>query len=195
MKVDRESLAWGAGFFDGEGCFTLTKSRNGRVYPKACIAQVDRAVLDRFGRVTGLGEGRGPYPRRKFTERSIYQYTTDGHEGVQALLAMLWNHLGRVKRTQGRSVLLGFRAQPPDGRKWRAGRCRRGHDVSIPGNRQIGADGRVRCLPCRQHANRERLRMKYRLRHGIPLDAPILKGPRKGDAVRLPSRNRQSEGW
>lgn len=52
----REEMAWAAGFFDGEGCFSYSR----KVYtPTIAIAQVDRQVLDRFRAAVGIGKVYG----------------------------------------------------------------------------------------------------------------------------------------
>lgn len=58
-----ESLAWAAGFFEGEGCFTKDKryrKLNGKhsVYPKASISQKGlngKLLLEKFKAIIGFG--------------------------------------------------------------------------------------------------------------------------------------------
>jgi hypothetical protein len=94
MGLRREELAWAAGFFDGEGCVSLDKYA-----PRIHMPQIDRRVLERFqSAVMGLGSITGPYANRNWTPR--YRYTTGGLEATQAVIAMLWQWLGPVKREQ-----------------------------------------------------------------------------------------------
>jgi hypothetical protein len=80
--VDREELSWAAGFFDGEGCFSLV--RNFR-YPTVRIAQAEREPLERFqAAVGGIGKVYGPYaPRHKDTwsRKPQYSYQITGVRG------------------------------------------------------------------------------------------------------------------
>lgn len=104
LRIDREELAWAAGFFDGEGCFTSgAKKGSPRAgkYPIVRITQKDRGVLDRFRRAVCLGDVRGPYTSGKTAV--IYSYDAHGVEKTQAIGAMLWRFLSRVKRTQFRT--------------------------------------------------------------------------------------------
>lgn len=96
---NRLSLAWAAGFFDAEGCFSTTGSTG----VSASITQTDRELLDRFRRIVGLGKVYGPYETRasdRYNRKPHYFFKAHGRERVQALLAMLWIWLGTVKKNQ-----------------------------------------------------------------------------------------------
>jgi hypothetical protein len=118
---DREELAWAAGFFDGEGCFSYTeRARNG----VATIGQVDLAALERFQSAVGrLGKIYGPYDytryRGRVSKRAQWNFRAHRREHVLAIVAMLWFKLGPIKREQARAVL----------RHYRNG-CHRGHRKS-----------------------------------------------------------------
>lgn len=110
----RIGLAWAAGFFDAEGCFSSTA----RVGVSASITQTDRELLDRFRGVVGFGNVYGPYETKAsdgFRRKPHYFYKAHGRERVQALLAMLWIWLGTAKRQQALDRL-----------DWPT-TCRRGH--------------------------------------------------------------------
>ncbi len=95
----RENVAWAAGFFDAEGCFSTTA----RVGVGASITQTDRELLDRFRAIVGFGKVYGPYQTRaadRFPRKPHYFYKAYGRERVQALLAMMWTWLGSAKRQQ-----------------------------------------------------------------------------------------------
>src|SRR4051794_18112438 len=94
FKVDREELAWCAGFFDGEGHarYQNTATRGLRI----CVGQKDRVALDRFKRALSLGSVNGPYGKPGRYAAS-YQFSVNGFEQVQAVIAVLWRKLGTVK--------------------------------------------------------------------------------------------------
>ena len=98
--MDRELLAWAAGFFDGEGNAQLNK----KSYPRVQINQLDREVLDRFTEAVGVGKVYGPYQHNSH-KNSYFQYQVNGFERVQAVMAMLWPWLGSAKRSQFAAVL------------------------------------------------------------------------------------------
>ena len=100
-KLNRELLAWAAGFFDGEGC-TYLHTQNKQ--PRILIGQLDTEVLAHFDQATlRLGKLYGPYQ-----PKGVYHYNTYGFEKCQAIIAMLWPWLGSIKRIQARKVLKGW---------------------------------------------------------------------------------------
>jgi hypothetical protein len=108
--MNKEALAWAAGFFDGEGCFFFGtyRRKDGRIdqWTETRITQADREVLDRFASAVGLGKVYGPYARTKANHASQWQYVAYGFASTQAIVASLWTWLGSIKRDQARRVLL-----------------------------------------------------------------------------------------
>ena len=111
----RQELAWAAGFFEGDGCFSYSTSIRGVC---AAILQRDREVLDHFLAIVGVGKVYGPYERPEggLGGKPFFQYRAHGFEKTQAIVAMLWFKLGTAKRKQAIAVLAK-----------RMRRCRRGH--------------------------------------------------------------------
>jgi hypothetical protein len=108
--IDREQLAWAAGFLDGEGCFYITEQNKRKPpRPRFELGQVHTAVLERFKKVVGFGAPvNGPYTRKQkphIKAAPMWTYSVSGFEDVQALVALLWTWLGPVKRAQAKSVL------------------------------------------------------------------------------------------
>src|SRR2546428_4621553 len=99
--LDRAELAWAAGFFDGEGSTiarTLT-SRPGYHQLNVTVPQSGRdgppAVLLRFQRVMlGMGHISGP------SDVGIYMLRYAAREEARLVLALMWPHLGDVKKDQ-----------------------------------------------------------------------------------------------
>jgi len=115
-RVDREELAWAAGFFDGEGHMRAgfrarsdrSKTRRWR-YVCIDVSQNDRAPLDRFqAAVGGVGSIYGPYKYGK-AKNPMYHFSTQKFEDVQAIIAMLWFKLGSIKRSQARQALANYK--------------------------------------------------------------------------------------
>jgi hypothetical protein len=125
VLVDREELAWAAGFFDGEGCFSYSEAGQ---YVCISITQSERHPLDRFCEAVGTGKVHGPYrqhQRDRWSKKPQYVFRSNGHDAVQAIAAMLWFKLGPTKRLQASTVLK------------RARRCRRGHP-KVKGHKGCG---------------------------------------------------------
>ncbi|HEX9696833.1 MAG TPA: LAGLIDADG family homing endonuclease [Actinomycetota bacterium] len=155
----RESLAWAAGFFDGDGCFSAASARI------ATITQVDREVLERFQATVGFGTIYGPYENsgaRRETRQPFSFWRTNRFEHTQALAAMLWFKLGEAKKQQAIATLSGSelckrghvkrkRSGCPRcvaeawERKRALGQCRKGHDKGgLPSCPTCASDGNVR---------------------------------------------------
>lgn len=184
LRVDREELAWAAGFFDGEG---TTRAHGTQKWPGLSVPQSGTLtdppqVLLRFQRVFGgLGYVTGPEldaDRPHIKPR--WTYHAHGYEVVQAMIAMMWCWIGPIKRSQAASALLQFRALPVPLRRPGVTRgrplnvtCKRGHSYD---DAYVDRLGRRYCRPCRddhqQKAYRERKRrvVKSGATSGSPSD-------------------------
>jgi hypothetical protein len=117
----RIQLAWAAGFFDGEGCFSLSRATS---YPCVSITQRKPQVLLRFADAVGFGKLCGPYRHRtpSLSDKEYFLPRAHGYPKVEALAAMLWFRLGPAKREQAAGVLATWPRT-----------CRRGHPF-VPGH-------------------------------------------------------------
>src|SRR5215472_5877824 len=107
MFKSREELAWAAGFFEGEGSFTLNRSRlQPRPQPHLTISQVERAPLERFmAAIGGFGHIYGPYVHDLPGRRgAIHRYRMGRFEHVQATVCFLWPWLSAWRRKQAVSI-------------------------------------------------------------------------------------------
>lgn len=96
-QINREWLAWAAGFYDGEGC-TVVKNRGCGI--AIAISQKDSEVLHRFrNAVLNLGYVNGPHINT-WSPDGMYQYQVSNFEHCQAVIAMLWPFLSSIKRNQ-----------------------------------------------------------------------------------------------
>ena len=112
---DRESLAWAAGLFEGEGHLRLNKG-----YPVIAITSIDRELLDRFASVVGFGTVYGPYGPYRNRQNEFYRYGAHGFENVQALISMMWFKFGARLRDQSVRVLTEGRKPKRRGLTWNA---------------------------------------------------------------------------
>ena len=99
--------AWAAGFFDGEGCTTINKSRpKERALDKArpqlglrmSLAQVQIEPLIRFRDAVGVGAIRGPYLYS--TNRQPHWQWNVSNMDVIKVLDIIWPYLSVVKQRQ-----------------------------------------------------------------------------------------------
>jgi hypothetical protein len=101
-----EQIAWAAGFFDAEGCFSVCgDALNAR------ITHTDAQLLHQFQDALGFGKIYGPYRPHPttFGVRNQFVYTISGFERVQALMAMLWVYLSSSKRLKAMTLLNDYR--------------------------------------------------------------------------------------
>ena len=112
MNYNREELAWAAGLFDGEGSSFITFTRR-RPWNRKCLVrslsmkQNHISVLKRFYKaIGGLGSINGPY-KYKYHKHAVYEWATRKFEDVQAVIAMLWFKLDKIKRAQAKRMLRG----------------------------------------------------------------------------------------
>ena len=121
--MDREDLAWAAGFFDGEGCFSSPRTTR---FP--IITQSELDPLERFRRAVGTGKIYAPYrydQSDRWTGKPQYKYQATGLQAVQAIAEMLWFKLAAAKRDQAYTVLALART------------CRKGHP-KVRGHKACG---------------------------------------------------------
>ena len=104
----REQLAWAAGLFEGEGCFTgQFEERRVCYYPKVYLVMTDADVVERFQRVMGFGnlrwrDGQKGHKRQR-------EWNASGFERAQYLACLLWAYLGCRRRAKIKEVLLRAR--------------------------------------------------------------------------------------
>jgi hypothetical protein len=98
MNKEREILAWAAGFFDGEGCTTLQKTKAGGKYPVIAVVQKDPQLLEKFNQA--IGDIGKIYVRKNGVHTlRIFSYTK-----VKIAIDLLWPWLGEVKKAQAKRV-------------------------------------------------------------------------------------------
>lgn len=158
--VDRELLAWAAGFFDGEGStIVYRRSDAGCPYPALTVVQATNDgepadVLRRFATaMDGLGgrifkSSRPPQPHHKLK----HSYRIAGFVHTQAAVARLWPWLGQEKRLQAARTLSAYLRywNSEYARTVNQGRrthCPQGH-AYVPENTYVSPSGRRHCRSC-----------------------------------------------
>jgi hypothetical protein len=85
---NREEVAWAAGLFEGEGCWSWN-ARTGS--PGASMKSTDEDVLRKFVRIVGVGGVHGPHIG---TGKPIWGWNVNSFQQVQHLACLFWVHLG-----------------------------------------------------------------------------------------------------
>lgn len=162
ISLNREELAWAAGFYEGEGCISSDKTLRPRIF----IHQVGREPLDKFRDVVGCGMVRGPYgpPVGSPNRQPIHSYELEGFTDVQALVAMIWSWLSERRQRQAVEILNRYltRVLKPNKNASKT-HCAKGHPFT-PDNIYPGAMGSRRCRTChRQDGLRRRQQLLLKL--------------------------------
>lgn len=113
MNIDREQLAWAAGVFDGEGNAS-TGLRTTHRWITVQVPQVHPELVDRFAKVVGVGNVRGPYQPRTPNGKPYWNWSVSAYKTAQHVAAVLWPWLGSVKREQFRTALVDYRSATPE---------------------------------------------------------------------------------
>lgn len=108
--IDREALAWAAGFFDGEGSTSLARSKKQPNSPSLCVSvgQIGFETLTRFQNAVG-GLGHIYHVR---TVPGTYAFRACKFEHAQAIVAMLWTFVSSVKKEQALNAMRGYHEAP-----------------------------------------------------------------------------------
>lgn len=106
--MNREELAWAAGFFDGEGYTGRHNYARGfRWSPRMGITQYHAEPLVRFLDAVGCGRVYVDQTRERFA------WVANGDRDVSKVFGLLAPWLGRKKIRQAAAMFAAFRAQPP----------------------------------------------------------------------------------
>lgn len=99
IGLDREGLAWAAGFFDGEGNIYYS-NKNKKRSPRLIlqIAQVRIEPLEKFQSVFNRGTINGPYKPKSIKRQPYYAYRIEGFSNVQFVCAAMWKFLNEPKK-------------------------------------------------------------------------------------------------
>lgn len=107
--INREELAWAAGFFDGEGSTHVAYSWDRKDGTKGCAIQISLGqsgeeavpILARFNMAVGnRGKMNGPYGPHGVSKKVVYQLQLSGFEKVQAVFCLLYTWLSAPKKEQ-----------------------------------------------------------------------------------------------
>lgn len=157
---DPIEVAWAAGLFEGEGCFTRSvsypeksKAQQRRIYLIMNLGTTDLDVLERFHAIIGVGRISGPSQRPGW--KPCWRWSVQGKSAVAlATNEDFLRHLGSRRQARLQEILAEIAAQPPLlSRRELNTHCRNGHayepDNIIWRKAPRGIDGKSRhCKTC-----------------------------------------------
>jgi len=101
LVTDKESLAWAAGLFEGEGYFGIKPVGEGYTYAQAIINMTDEDVIRKWHSIIQLGVVYGPRVNTsRLGKKPWWQVSVNGFEKPQQVACLLWPWLGLRRRTQ-----------------------------------------------------------------------------------------------
>jgi hypothetical protein len=95
-------IAWAAGLFEGEGCFTSTRRVN--LTPRAELRTTDIDVLQRFARIVRVGTIRSERASGPRHHKPVWAWSAGGANAI-AVAELLLPHLG-ARRTKRANLLI-----------------------------------------------------------------------------------------
>lgn len=107
-------LAWAAGFYDGEGCTTVSyrgiSKQTGKPYGGASMVVVQAGdgaveILNRFRLAVGRGAVKGPFHLGKEHWKTHWRWQCLAYADVVEVIRLLTPYLSAVKSEQARRVL------------------------------------------------------------------------------------------
>lgn len=156
-------IAWAAGLFEGEGCFSAGYRPSGKAYVVAVLSMTDRDVVDRFMAIVGCG---AIYlrPDARWNHQDTYMWRVQEAVQVRKVIAMLLPYLGERRRAKALEV--DAIAATVRSHNAKATHCPRGHEL-VGDNLKLEPIKRAgktyyarRCKTCRQSQERDRARVK-----------------------------------
>lgn len=167
MKINREELAWAAGFFDGEGYVGIRDNKKDyTTRPTLKVSSTDRDMIERFQyAVGGIGCFRGPIPNGGLGKKPIYEWFTRKFEHVQAVIAMLYPFMCSRRKARMKECLLLAPVTAKNGALWgtydkNKEQCIRGHNLAE--TRYINVKGACsECARIRARIQKQKIRKAH----------------------------------
>ncbi|MBU8920975.1 MAG: hypothetical protein KOO63_03860 [Bacteroidales bacterium] len=136
MTYNAVDIAWAAGFFEGEGCFSSTGGK--RPAPDASVCGTDKETIDKFHQIMGFGT-LTVADKSKYGWKTMYTWHAHGFEKFQATVAILWPHLSPRRKKRIQELMADVKQY------WLGGDGRRGRYKRTP--KQLRSD-RKTCPQC-----------------------------------------------
>lgn len=89
--MERDIL-WAAGFFEGEGCFTIRRNKRGEKVYLGAVASLNGTDLDaitEFATIVQVGKLRGPYRHRNLDHKEFWQWSTGSQQDFRLFCIMM----------------------------------------------------------------------------------------------------------
>lgn len=110
-------IAWAAGLFEGEGCFTIQRSPRKRangesvVYkqPVARLHMTDKDVVERFAKIVGVGQfWEAGFRRGGLGKKLCYEWHVTTYDGFMTVWKMFTSQLSDRRNLRALEVLAEY---------------------------------------------------------------------------------------
>jgi len=149
-------LGWAVGFFEGEGCFSVSvqKRNNNNIdysFPVATLANTDLFRLRRFYNIVSVGRISDKYQRK--TGKPYWVWRAHTFTEVHHVANLLYPYLSPRRRQQARKVLA---CKPKGIGRLEVGKtCMHGHAIHTIDDLEFYRNT-VMCYQCRRESDRRR---------------------------------------
>lgn len=120
----REQIAWGAGFLEGEGSFTV----NGAGTPQLSACQVQKEPLERLAAMFGGAVKFRDYAGRYSPNNQSYYVWGRMSANGYGVMMMLYPFMSPLRKAQIRRVVEKWRSRPGKHSTWK--KCHAGHEFT-----------------------------------------------------------------
>jgi hypothetical protein len=104
-KKDLE-IAWAAGLWEGEGCFSMSRTSTGRIQAQAIISSVDKDVIEKFHKIVEFGTIKIRQPAEGRSEKQVsYVWSVSSISKFSELALMFWPYLGQRRRARAIEII------------------------------------------------------------------------------------------
>lgn len=110
--MSRETdIAWAAGLFEGEGCFSFSHSSSRRTKtPRMSLVTTDLDVLEKFAGIMGIG-GIHPLKQQEGQRKPQYMWVANRGKDFEYGFELLRGHLGKRRLDRGLEIVEGYQSQ------------------------------------------------------------------------------------
>ena len=97
------TIEWAAGLFEGEGCFTFKRNKNGRTYPRLYLKMTDQDIVEKFAEVVGYGNVN--YVPTKKQWKDAFAWEISKATEVRRITAAMLPYLGLRRAYKALNIL------------------------------------------------------------------------------------------
>jgi hypothetical protein len=156
MATEAE-IAWAAGLFEGEGCFSVTTTKWGSLIPSMNLGMTDLDTVERYQSIVDSSRVRGPSDRGP-GRKLMYNVDVAERASVRQLILAFLPWLGE-RRSRRAGELLAVIESLDAATEYRLEFCKRGHRWTED-NVYTAPSGIRACRQCKRDHGRSWMQQK-----------------------------------